>query len=504
VLQRLRITRTQQLALPATLGLVAALLSTLGSWIPSLWGDEAASLMSAERPLGSLFRMLQHVDAVHGTYYLGLHGWIDLFGTSPFAIRLPSAIGAGLCTAAVVVLARRLSSTSTAVVAGIVCAVLPRMTYAGEEARSYAFSAAIAAWLTVILVELLMRTRRPAWLWVAYGTLLAFGCYVFLYVILIAAAHALVLVVRRPGRAVVRRWAISVACAVIAAGPIIVMAYLERSQVGYLTGRTEVTGQSIFVDLWFGAVPFAVLAWGLVIGAGVLVIVRRMRGGRPYPAHPFRPLTLAAVAACWLVVPAVLLIGSSPFIALFTARYLTFLAPAAAILIACAMVRIADAVTPRARLIALIALTAIVVATAAPISVAQRGPYAKNHSDWAQISAVVGAHAAPGDAVAFDESTRPSRRTRLAMRTYPRGFVGLKDVTLKTPFTQSSSWRDAPYRVSQAVELGRFDGVTRVWMIEYATPGHIDTSGLSDLERAGFSVAQRYRDYRSEVILLTR
>ena len=86
----------------AVVGVLAVAASAAGSWIPSLWGDEAASLMSATRPLGSLWHMLSYVDAVHGLYYLGLHGWIDVFGPSPFSIRFPSALAIGVCTTAVV------------------------------------------------------------------------------------------------------------------------------------------------------------------------------------------------------------------------------------------------------------------------------------------------------------------------------------------------------------------------------------------------------------------
>src|SRR5690349_3756517 len=74
------------------MGVFAAVVSATGSWIPSLWGDEAASVLSAMRPPESLVAMLGHVDAVHGAYYFGLQLWVDLFGAEPFAVRLPSAI----------------------------------------------------------------------------------------------------------------------------------------------------------------------------------------------------------------------------------------------------------------------------------------------------------------------------------------------------------------------------------------------------------------------------
>src|ERR1700710_940749 len=83
------------------LGAAGLVLSASGSWIPSLWGDEAASVLSAERSLPSLFRMLGHVDSVHGTYYLFLHFWIDAFGASELSVRFPSTIAAGFVVAGV-------------------------------------------------------------------------------------------------------------------------------------------------------------------------------------------------------------------------------------------------------------------------------------------------------------------------------------------------------------------------------------------------------------------
>jgi hypothetical protein len=195
--------------LAALAGVLATVLSAAGSWIPSLWGDEATSIMSAQRPLPTLFRMLGQLDAVHGTYYLGLHFWGELAGFSPFAVRLPSAIAVGLAAAAVVLLAARLRDVRTAVVAGLICALLPRVTYMGEEARSFAFSAAIVAWLTVLLIGALGRDRPRALWFVGYGLLLAVGTYVFLYTILFVIVHGVVVAVSRAPRRTVAGWLIA-------------------------------------------------------------------------------------------------------------------------------------------------------------------------------------------------------------------------------------------------------------------------------------------------------
>ncbi|OZB84722.1 MAG: hypothetical protein B7X41_14955, partial [Microbacterium sp. 14-71-5] len=50
----------------AIAGVVGLLAGVAGSWVPSFWGDEAASIMSASRTWPELWRMLQTVDGVHG------------------------------------------------------------------------------------------------------------------------------------------------------------------------------------------------------------------------------------------------------------------------------------------------------------------------------------------------------------------------------------------------------------------------------------------------------
>jgi len=183
----------------------------------------------------------------------------------------------------------------------------------------------------------------------------------------------------------------------------------------------------------------------------------------------------------------------------FTGRYLSYSAPATAILITLGIEVIA-----RGGLLRMVALLILTTAVAAPIYLAQRTPYAKNGSDWAQISQIVGAHATPGDAIVFDGHASPSRRPRLALHTYPTGFVGLKDVTLKTPYQHSPTWYDLTYSVAQADTRGRLTGIMRVWLVEYIVSGTPDTYGLTDLQRAGFSATKTYNTHSSRIIELSR
>lgn len=493
---------TRRTAVAATAaGSAAIAVSMIGSATPSLWGDEAASVLSAERPIPSLLAMVQRVDAVHGLYYLGLHFWIQLAGASPFAVRAPSAVAIGVCVAGIVVLGSMLRGLRYGVLAGLICAVLPRLTDIGSEARSYAFSAALATWLTVVLVVALRshgssRTR----IWVVYGALLAFGSWLFLYFAVLALGHLVILLLQSERARLVRDWAIACGAAALVVSPLVILAITEFGQIAYLASRNYRDPTSLFVSPFFENPAVAVVGWVLIL-AGIALSIGRWRTGWHRWQVPAPRAHAALVPVAWMLVPSIALIGSSTLIADYTPRYLAMCAPAAGLLMAVPLDVAAR--MPRLRWLTVVGMVAVLAVTI-PVWIAQRGPYAKNNSDWAAISAQLASHARPGDAVAFDNSVRPSRKPRLALGTYPAGFRGLQDPTLKTPFTSSPTWYDQVYSVSQADALGRLDGVSTLWMVEYATPDHTDAYGVSTLVAAGFHQVATLRTYRSAILEFTR
>lgn len=488
-------------ALPAiTLGLITVIGVAIGSWVPSLWGDEAASVLSAERPLPSLFRMLGHVDAVHGTYYFLLHFWVELFGASPFSVRLPSAFAAGLTVAGVVVLATRLSGRRAGILAGIICVMLPRLTYMGAEARGYALSAACVTWLSILLVALLSSDRPRKALWILYAVGVAACGYVFLFSLLIVVPHAVtVFVLRR--RVLWRAWLKATAWGFVLAAPVIVYGIFESGQIGFLAQRNATTFISTTVTPWFGNTSLAIIAWTLIATAVVVAAVgwvraRRVGGAdRVAQASGPRP-SLVVLSLVWLIAPAAILITVDSIHAVYSSRYLSFVTPSAALLIGWLLARV------RRWWIAAAALLIFAVA-AAPSYLAQRTPYAQNNSDWAADAAFVHAHASPGDAILFDETARPSRRPRLAMRMYPAEFAGLKDVALKSPWWATDGWDDTVYPLASVAS--RLDGVHTAWLIEVRWPGEKPaTYDLSTLSHLGFTTVHRYQEHSDVIVELMR
>lgn len=498
------------------LGLFAVAASATGSWIPSLWGDEAASLMSATRPLPSLWHMLSYVDAVHGLYYLGLHAWIDVFGPSPFSIRFPSALAIGVCTAAVVWLCGRFEGIRFAVVAGVFTALEPRLIFAGEEARSYAIGAALAAVLIVILAELALRPGRAIGWWVGYAAVLTVAIWTFLYFALMVPAVLVIVLLSPELRRRWRAWAVSTGVALVLSSPLAWFGFLQRRQIAFLAVRESVTAEVVLKNMWFQEWWFTVIAWALILVAGVVLVrevVRIRRTGGRFATG----IRLEIVALSWMLVPMGLLLAVTPFMAVYTARYGTFSAPAVAIAMAFGVRGLARIPrrsrgatssggaqsSRRSAWLAGIAIAVVVIA-AVPVAVLQRTPYAKNQSDWNDISAFIRANAEPGDGIVFDDGARPSQRTRLAKATDPSSFRDVTDLLLKTPYQRSYTWYDQTYGIPRAAGMGRFDGVDRVWVVELSFEGVEDTWGLSDLRALGYHETRRVVGAGSVILLYER
>ena len=72
-------------------------------------------------------------------------------------------------------------------------------------------------------------------------------------------------------------------------------------------------------------------------------------------------------------------------------------------------------------------------------------------------------------------------------------------------FVQHIGWADRVYTVPQAAELGRFDRVTRVWLVEDDVDGDLQSYGLADLQALGFEkTGLSVPTHRSMLIELTR
>ncbi|HZN79262.1 MAG TPA: hypothetical protein VFC01_06175 [Mycobacterium sp.] len=374
---------------PAIVAVFAAVVCAAGAARPSLWFDEAATISASTRSVPDLWRLVHNIDAVHGLYYLVMHGWFTVFPVTEFWSRLSSCLAVGIAAAGVVVVAKQFSTRTVAVCAGVVFAILPRVTWAGIEARSYALTAAAAVWLTVLVVT--AARRNAAALWPLYGLALVVSTLLNVFVVLMVLVHAVVVPVVASKRATVVWWAATSTVAVLVLAPFLAFCRNQIAQVRWISPLDAGTVLDIAKEQYFDhSVSFAVLT--VVVLVAVLVARRQWD-----PSNR----QLAAVAVAWIVLPtAVLLVYSVVQQPIYYPRYLCYTSPAMALLIAVCTVAL---FRTRERVTAMLA--AFALAATPNYLLNQRGPYAKEGMDFSQVADVITAHAAPGDCLILDNTT---------------------------------------------------------------------------------------------------
>ena len=139
----------------------------IGCWriyTPQLWRDEISTWTASTRSLGELIRMLQHVDASNGVYYVIMHGWTTVFGDSPASLRLPSAIGMAGAAAFTALTAERMFRSRVAGFAGgLLLITVTAIDRYAQEARAYALVACFVAGATWMLLRALDRPSIARW-----------------------------------------------------------------------------------------------------------------------------------------------------------------------------------------------------------------------------------------------------------------------------------------------------------------------------------------------------
>ncbi|MGD9482250.1 glycosyltransferase family 39 protein [Streptomyces sp. TRM70308] len=369
----------------------------------SVWRDEAATWQVATRSTGEIWHMLGQVDAVHGLYYLLMHGLFECFGAGTTTLRLPSVLAMAVAASCVTVIGRQLVGVRAGLGGGLAFGLLPAVQFHLQEGRPYAIVTAGAAVSTLLLVTALRGRRRQPLLWAAYGGVTLLCGWLNWLSLLMLPAHLATLLWTRPRRGMWTRWAAASACATACAMPLILFTRGQAQQISWIPPLS-----------WHMMIGPAVL---LAIG-GVGALVDRPRVGR---------LSVAAVGLPLLAVPQISLIGMSLVKPMFLERYVLFSLLGLALLIGATLDAVARAVTPRfPRASAWTVPVAVAVAVLAllPQSLAKRSP-ASRVDDVLAVAADVRRLKGPGSAVVFVPAAR--RDTRLVS---PDAFAGLRDIAL--------------------------------------------------------------------------
>jgi len=156
-----------------------------------LWLDEALTVDIARLPLGQIHQHLLH-DGAPPLFYVLLHVWMGVFGTSDVAVRALSGCFACAMVPLVWVAARRLGGPVVAAAAVLLTVTSPFVVRYATETRMYALVMLLTAAGTVALQRALRRPRAGNLLAVALcGALLLYTHYWALYLVAVTGAWLL-------------------------------------------------------------------------------------------------------------------------------------------------------------------------------------------------------------------------------------------------------------------------------------------------------------------------
>jgi mannosyltransferase len=323
----------RDVALVSAVSLVLGL-TRLGS--PSFWVDEGFTAWEMK------YSLVDKLDTqYHFLYLVIIEPWAAVFGSSEWALRLPSVLGAMGAVALLVFVGNRLFERRIALVGGLLLATSPFFVKWSQQARPYTMFVALCLLAMLLLLRAFERNSRGPWA--------AFGLALSAVVVWQPAAGFLMLPVY--ALPVIQCRHRFLPHGLLAA---VIFAVLAVPWAGVTAMRSTGEGVS-FNWLVFPTAEVAARAVLDVSGAAGLGLLLACAG--LWVLHRTGRMQLALWLGGWALIPFALALLVSTFRPIYLDRFLIGAAPAFALLVAVAL-------TGVGRKLRWIGVTAVVVVTA--------------------------------------------------------------------------------------------------------------------------------------------
>lgn len=390
-----------------------------------------------------------------------MHFWCEFFGFSNVSLRFPSAIAVGAACFGTVLVGQKLESKVLGLVAGSLLAVLPRMVWAGSEAREYAITAMLLV-IVVILVESAWRTGLQRY-WIAYGAIAVVGIHLFVFFVLAIAAVPLAAIL---GKWRIRHTVISSTGALVLSAPFILLTASQKTQVSWISERPlheyivaiflrqfyQINSedrpgagydQPILITVTVAIACILVTTFALVGALGVLQNPK---------ARPLHTLVLSL-----LVVPITSLVVISVSLQpIYVMRYLTYTAPALVLVSALGIMKLQ---TERSKLSILLAATVVGLCLPSQFVVKTLIEDGK-----LGIAEKLSSSILPNDRIAYASTW--------ARIVHPQANDDIVDLSLEeSPEESGTLWG-----TTKSFDDIRFSGAGRVWVL--SGPEAFDAAGM--------------------------
>jgi uncharacterized membrane protein len=456
----------------AALALVAAALRVIGLTDKSLWFDETVSVLFAQQPVARLLALVGANDPHPPLYYLLLHVWVGWFGAGEAVVRVLSVLLSVPVVLVTWLFGRRVIGPWPATLAALLVALAPIQVAAGQEARMYGLLTltAVASWwaLWAALTAPGGRGGDAAVagprLWTAYAVTTALLLYSHYYGFFVVLSQAGYLLWRQMGvaewRRVVYSW-VGVSLLLLPWWPSLVQQLAGgRAWPAHRLPLTAATlpdtlaamtvGRPLF-ETWEARLPamqFVGTPWPAALGmaAAVMLAIVALRGGR------FRRDGVALLVAAALG-PPVLAFVLSLGLNVYAPRYLLFIAPPLALLVAAGAGVVAADRSVWWRAASLILPVLIIVPNALGTLAFCRQPRLDSF-DWRQVSRTIAIDARADDVIVFLPGF-----SRIPVDYYLRGHQP------RLPLTPRGEGAVGPGGVDLAAVVEQLAGHPRVWIL---------------------------------------
>jgi hypothetical protein len=436
----------------------------------NLWLDEALTVNISALPLGDIPEALRH-DGSPPVYYVILHFWMDVFGSSTVTVRALSGIFSVACLPLAWLVGLRLGGRTAATAVLVMLALSPFAVQYATEARMYSLGMFLVLAGGLALANLYERRSPPLSAAVALLTgALLLTHYYALYTVAAAGALLLWMAWRGEERAAARRCLVALVAGGLLFLPWVPIFLFQAAHTGAPWGssgrglRTVIDTLGVLVSGYRDAGPVPLL---LAVGLIALAVFGRAVGRRRFEIdligrEPARTLALLTFGGLFLAVLVSKLTGQA-----YVPRYASIAFPGVIILLALGVASFADA---RIRVAAMALMAGLGAIGIQPIMAYER-------TQAASVAAHLTESAQPGDVVAYcPDQLGPSVRRLLpddlgvTHLTYPRAgdpaFVDWVDYAQTIKATSV-----LPFAEMLLSRTGSDNSLWLVWSVGYKSFG---------------------------------
>jgi len=390
-----------------TLTLIAWALRVTTLTFQSMWIDEVMALYFTRGTFTETLQTIVRPEHNGPLFYLLLFWWRHLVGDSDFAVRYLSVLFSILTLPLVYRLARTLLNRRAAALALGLTAFSPFMLWFAQEAKMYALHMAVATASTLMLLEAFRRGK--VWRWIAYGLLVSPVLYSHLFGGFLLAAQGVMSIVlgwKRP-----KRWlayGMTILAVVLAHLPLAQMAwnvirfYQPRDIWRYFVPLKDMARD--LLAQYFYRLSYLEASWWLLLPPAVLFLA----GVVALCCSRRRDAWILPIQA---LLPVLIFYPVSYRAPVYSAKYLSAIAPAVVILVAWGAERLARLWRPLGLIVAVLGLLMLGgIRRDLTDPAFQRG-------DWRFIARYIETHESPKDVVVIS-----AFYTSHAFQRYYRGI----------------------------------------------------------------------------------